>query len=285
MTSSPSPTADRAEALRALAVLCERPGPSHPDIASALGLDVPVASDHTELFVHQLPPYASVYLGSEGKIGGEARDRIAGFWRAVGMTPPPEPDHLASLLGLWAWLVEAGHGLEPERKAIFDHSHAALVWEHLASWLKPYLNRLSEIASPPFQEWSRLVEEAIDHALTGSELTQTLPLHLRQPVPACQGPGDLVPFVLSPSRSGIILTRSDLHRLAADLGLGIRIGERAYALGSVLDQDAARVLEWVSREAARQAAALSDEGPRRAITDHWRSRAESTAVTLEGLTD
>jgi sulfite exporter TauE/SafE len=35
-------------------------------------------------------------------LGGAARERVAGFWRAVGLVPPPEPDHLAALLGLAA---------------------------------------------------------------------------------------------------------------------------------------------------------------------------------------
>ena len=39
-------------------------------------------------------------------MGGLARERIAGFWNAVGLTPPPEPDHLAALLGLYASLTE-----------------------------------------------------------------------------------------------------------------------------------------------------------------------------------
>ena len=58
------------------------------------------ARRHTDLFVFQLQPYASVYLGAEGMLGGEARDRIAGFWRALGASPPSEPDHLATMLAL-----------------------------------------------------------------------------------------------------------------------------------------------------------------------------------------
>lgn len=283
MTSSPSPTADRAEALRALAVLCERPGPGHADIAAALGLAGPDAADHTELFVHQLPPYASIYLDDTGKIGGEARNRIAGFWRAVGLAPPAEPDHLAALLGLWASLVEASVDLGRERQALAEHSHAALVWEHLAPWLTPYLVRLGEIASTPYRAWSGLVEEAVDHAVDGNEVSETLPTHMHRPQTAVTGPADLVPFLLSPIRSGVVITRSDLHRLASELGMGLRIGERSYALSSLLDQGPTSVLEWMSEEAARQADALTLAGPRRTIADLWRARAETTASTLQRL--
>jgi len=110
-----SPVTERArstaEVLRALAVLCESPHPSHARVAEALDLgSTPSAADHTQAFVLGAVPYASVYLGPEGMLGGEAADRVAGFWRALGYVPPPEPDHLAALLGLLATLTEAEAG-------------------------------------------------------------------------------------------------------------------------------------------------------------------------------
>src|SRR5207244_505396 len=93
------------EVLRALAVLCEAPAPGQERVAAALGIaPAPRADEWAELFLFELPPYASIYLGAEGMIGGEALDRVAGFWRALGLEPPPEPDHLAALLGLAAAL-------------------------------------------------------------------------------------------------------------------------------------------------------------------------------------
>jgi hypothetical protein len=71
---------------------------------------LPGEAEYTELFLFQLTPYASVYLGPEGMLGGEALDRIAGFWRALQQEPPVEPDHLAVMLGFYARLMEEGHG-------------------------------------------------------------------------------------------------------------------------------------------------------------------------------
>ena len=68
------------QAVRGLAVLAESPGDEHAAIARALGLEsVPSSAEYSDLFLFQLYPYASVYLGPEGMIGGTARDRIAGF--------------------------------------------------------------------------------------------------------------------------------------------------------------------------------------------------------------
>ena len=52
-------------------------------------------------------------------LGGEARDRIAGFWRALGLVPPPEPDHLAVMLGLYA----GQPGARAWRRYISEHAH------------------------------------------------------------------------------------------------------------------------------------------------------------------
>ena len=96
------------ELFRALAALAEPPDRAGVErLAAALGLgDLPAASEHTEVFVFQLAPYASVYLGAEGMLGGEARDRVAGFWRALGQAPPAEADHLTLMLALYARLSE-----------------------------------------------------------------------------------------------------------------------------------------------------------------------------------
>lgn len=56
-----------------------------------LAVGPPAVDEHTDVLVFQAYPYASIYLGAEGMLGGKARDRIAGFWRALGGEPPAEP--------------------------------------------------------------------------------------------------------------------------------------------------------------------------------------------------
>src|SRR5918912_4061024 len=95
------------ELFRALAIFAEPPTAKAERVAEALELGrLPGAEEYTETFIFQLPPYTSVYLGAEGMIGGEARDRISGFWRAIGETAAAEPDHLSVMLALYAQLAE-----------------------------------------------------------------------------------------------------------------------------------------------------------------------------------
>lgn len=83
------------ELFRALGTLAEPPSPQTPEIGALLELgEAPAEGEYERLFLFQLYPYGSVYLGPEGHLGGDARDRIAGFWRALELEPPPEPDHL-----------------------------------------------------------------------------------------------------------------------------------------------------------------------------------------------
>lgn len=265
------------ELLRALGVLCEPPGPQHARIAAALELPVPSAADHTGLLVLQLVPYASVHLGAEGMLGGEAGDRVAGFWRVLGLTPPSEPDHLAALLGLYAALAADEH-------AAARAARATLLHEHLLSWLDPWLAKLAEIAPPAYAAWGRLLTAALSaEALATLAGDEPLPAHLRAVAPLeppeRAGGQAFLDGLLAPARSGLLLTRADLARAARELGLGGRVAERRYALRNLLGQDAAGTLGWLEGEAARAArrpAAVAGT----AIAAHWSERAAATAAAL-----
>jgi TorA maturation chaperone TorD len=151
------------ELFRALAVFAEPPTKESAGVASALELGaLPEASEYTETFVFQLYPYASVYLGAEGMLGGEARDRVAGFWRALAETPPAEPDHLSVMLALYAQLCELEtNERDDARREGWRRARRAYLWEHLLSWLPAYLSKLKEIASPFYRRWGEMLRDAL----------------------------------------------------------------------------------------------------------------------------
>ena len=133
------------EVFRALGTLAETPDTSHVELCALLELgEPPTASEYSQTFVFELYPYSSIYLGHEGKLGGDARDRIAGFWRALSLTPPAEPDHLTVMLAFYAEVCEhqqnATPGLERDR---WEHIQKSFLWEHLLSWLPIYLLRMT----------------------------------------------------------------------------------------------------------------------------------------------
>lgn len=278
------------ELFRALAVLAEAPGAGTGRVAEALGMGrAPRTDEFAEAFVIQLPPVASIYVGSEGMLGGEARGRVAGFLTALGLTPPAEPDHLSLLLALYARLGEMeAEAADGPGRARWRAARRAFLWEHLASWLPAYLTKLGELAAPPYRVWARTLLETLAAEARELGALERLPLHLRE-APAVSDPrassaDEFLQTLLAPARSGLILTRTDLARAGGETGLAPRAGERRFALQTLLGQDAPRVLGWLTDEAAawaaRHAAQAGDFGE---VARWWERRATSTAALLGEL--
>jgi hypothetical protein len=246
-------------------------------------------AEYTELFVFQLYPYASVYLGAEGMMGGEARDRIGGFWRALGESPPAEPDHLSVMLALYARLAEMAEGESEEAGRVrWNQARRAYLWEHLLSWLPIYLDKLKDIASPFYRGWGELLAQALTSEAEAVGRQALLPLHLRDAPGLCDPRrdevGEFLQSLLAPVRSGMILVRSDLTRAARELGLGLRLGERKFILKALFGQDAAGLLEWLAQEATgwqqRHRLHLETLG---GVAAAWEERARATAQLLREL--
>ena len=179
------------ELFRALAVVCEDP-PARARWPPVLGRR-PRPADHTDLFSFQLPPYASIYLGAEGMLGGEPAGRVAGFWRALHLDPPAEPDHLAALLGLYAALTEAEEDeTDPARRRLRGEARRALLAEHLAPWVPVYTIAANRVAGAGYRPWAEALSAAVLAEATAADLAGTarsLPLHLREAPPPAE-PGD-----------------------------------------------------------------------------------------------
>jgi len=303
--------AGRWELLRSLGAVPDSPAAARR-VGPALGLDPVSDAEHTEAFVLNCPPYAAIYLGPQGAIGGEGADRVAGFWRAIGITPPAEPDHLAALLGLYARLGEAAAGARrPATAAALAQSQAVLFWEHLWPWLPGYLDAVADLAVPSLTTWTGLVRRAIAAEYRAKPPCPRQPLALRAAPPPAEpaavpeaepaavpeaelaavpgaepvaGPGALVELVTIPVRSGLILTRRRLAEGASRAGVGFRIGERRFALRAMLEQDPRATVAWLAGEADRWQQRHRDRAPRDEVTGWWAARAGRTAQVLRDYT-
>jgi TorA maturation chaperone TorD len=307
------------ELFRALGALAEPPGPETARLTTLLGIgDAPTAAEYTNLFVLNLYPYASVYLGPEGMLGGEGRDRIAGFWRALGLVPPAEPDHLALMLAQYAGLAElAAAESDSVRRTAFARARSAYLYEHLLSWLPPYLDKLAQVAPPTYAAWGRMLEAALldeaRHCGEGGrgkgeasmrdalrpvssvdrDDWRQVPLALRaagRPALGTDaGIDDVLKILFAPASSGIILVQSDLARAARSLGLGLRIGERRFVLRALLSQAPEAVVEWIRTEASawaeRHAERRANHGPVAVIAAAWERQARATMQLAEALKD
>jgi len=153
---------------------------------------------------------------------------------------------------------------------------------------------VAELGGPFHAAWAGLLGEALAlgrrHAAERGEAEAGLPLHLREaeplPDPRAGGDGAAEAFLralLAPVRSGMILTRRDLARAGRELGLGVRLGERAYVLRALLAQHAPRTLAWLAGEARRQGARHGGVDNDPVITAFWQDRALAAAALLDEL--
>ncbi len=288
MTAQPL-AAGRTELLRALGAVASSPPPQCSQAAEGLGLPAPTAAEHTGVFVLSAPPYAAIHLGGEGKLGGEGMDRVAGFWRVLGLAPPADADHLGALLMLYAELGDAETAAHGERsRGRLRRAREALFWEHLWSWAPGYLTAAGRLGTPSLGPWARLTLRALARETRLCTAPPALPLALRAAPPALAdvvSDGNLLDLLLAPVRSGLLLTREDLREAADAAGVGYRLGERRYTLAAMLGQDGVATLGWLSGFARRWASwhieqqPVCGPDPRR----WWADRAAGTAVALREL--
>lgn len=279
------------EIFRSLAALVETP---HPDLeaqSEILGLGpLPTRSAHTELFELQLVPVASIYLGAEGKLGGEARDRVAGFWRALGQQPPQEPDHLATLLATYAQLVERSvdRRIPARDQESWQRARWSFLWEHLISWLPVFLTRLADLDSGFYRRWAQQLQRALHEELQQAPRPSELPLHLRTAPrltdPRTADASEFLDRLLAPVQTGMILSRTSLSELAVREGLGLRIGDRRRSLEALLGQNAAGTLAGLQGLATRAGAEHQGLDPAtEPVRSFWSERALTTASLLGEL--
>ncbi len=262
-------------------------GPPDPEVCRLLELPPPPgAAAHTDVFVLETHPYASVHLGAEGMIGGDAGDRVAGFWRALGLVPPAEPDELGTLLALYARLgaeevaLPGGH-----RRHAVSSARAALLWEHLAPWAPVYLAAVARVGDEFHRAWAALACDALAGEADGLAPRAELPTALASAPPplGLASRRELLDGLLAPVRSGMVVTQADLVRAGADLGLGVRRGERRFTLEALVDQDAAGILGWLGRLAAEWSGGHRawHAGALEPVGEWWARRAAEAAGTLE----
>ena len=271
------------ELLRALGAVADSPAAARA-VAGPLGLAPVSDAGHTEVFVLNCPPYASVYLGPDGALGGEGADRAAGFWRALAIAPPAEPDHLTALLALYASLGEAAAGTgRPATARALTRSRLSLFREHLWPWLPAYLDAVADLGVPVLTAWAGLTRSAVAAELAAQPAWPALPLALRAApaeTPAALRPAGLADVLTTPVRSGIILTRHRLAAGAGQAGVGHRIGERRYALRAMFGQDPQATLTWAAAEAARWRRRHSRRAAGDDVAGWWAARAARTGTLV-----
>lgn len=279
------------ELIRALGVFCEPPADEHTRLAEILGFSKsPCADAYQEIFCNDLPPFASVYLSNEGVMGGEALERISGFWQALQREVPHEPDHLSRLLGLAAFLEEkqisAG---EPARALLIQRSRAALFWEHLLPWMPTYLDRVESIAKDTvYGDWARLLSETLLSDFECLGPLENPPRHLAAssglPDPRRKGAAQFFSSLFAPVQLGFILLAEDLNNLADEIGILPKDHDRQAILKDLLREAPKETLGGLADMAYERSCYISEKWSSLGeLCSHWERRAKESGEMLQQL--
>ena len=272
----------QAEVAMALAEISEGVVPSQV-LLDALGIDRSGCESINNLLISELPPFASIYLSLDGNIGGESQAEIAGFYRAISVKVPPNPDYLSSMLYLLGQIItkeaELSDNETPRLKAI-EAAKLTLMQQHLAPWLVPYLMRAEQIAGSDASVWVALTLDLIASILESSEFSfqrQTIYSDLDQSqIESFANSVEFIDWITSPRLSGVILAPSDLVKIAKSLGLATRIGRKRFVLEGLFQQGGRDLLVSVGKFVAEQRNIHLSRSSEFLVLQPWYQRATIT---------
>jgi hypothetical protein len=152
----------------------------------------------------------------------------------------------------------------------------------MASWLPAYARAMANSGPAPYADWGQLLYDAVRAEVELLGVPDRVPAHLRRVAPLTVDTlDDLLAGLLTPARSGVIVTRTDLATVARSTGLALRLGDRRRVLRALIEQDASATLAELAELArvwlARHGADEPVFGP---ATRHWAARAAATADLL-----
>ena len=237
------------------------------------------AARHTHVFVLNVYPFASVYLGEDGALHGERAAFTRDVLQALGLRAEERggvaADHLAVALDALATLLEreasAEEAVDEAVDATVDaararHAQRTVLGEHLLPWIPHVLSAVERVDDGLYAAVAGILRATLRrHAarLATFEDDASRTPTPSAPEPVAPAPDDPLAWLVAPARCGMFLAREDLAALAAEAGLPARIGGRRFVLrelgrAAVSDAEAAALGDALAAFArARRCEALT----------------------------
>ena len=157
--------------------------------------------------------------------------------------------------------------------------------EELLASVPGYLRAVRSLGVPAVTAWADLLAEALSIEVADIGAQALLPLALRAappPLSVDTSFEETLDVLVTPVRSGVVLTQLDLQQCASRVGIGFRRGERRYALKAMLEQDAPATLAWFVQHAGESAGFHAAQGAD-PTSRWWAVRALATADVLREM--
>ena len=204
-----------------------------------------LAAEHYAVFVHNVPPYASILLEENGQPGGTVTENAARAFRSCGFKPSTTSegaDHIGHILGCLSFLC----GAESDAWEDGQHSIAGqmrqiqveILDEQLLPWLFPLWWSIRSQKHKFFVELANLtVNIATDHFVNlhklGPQRTNLLAEDEKFEIEHAKL-GDIADYLLKPSTSGLWLTPTLISEIGRDFNLPRGFGDRKMTLLNLL---------------------------------------------------
>lgn len=208
------------------------------------------AAAHQHLLGFNLFPYASIFLASDGLLGGDIASDVARHYQQANFavdTDATAPDHIGHELQFLAYLCQLeAQAWEKGNKPIVAQSQQrqhSFLQTHLLYWLFPFTMAVFAQQDALYAEVMRLLTTELihEHALSLEKQLSTIPIGtLALPSPPNildqekTGLRRIARYLTTPPYSGIFFSRDDIGALARQLDLPRGFGSREQMLENLL---------------------------------------------------
>ncbi len=215
-----------------------------PDAGAGFDLDREAAR-YQQFIGFNVLPFSSVYLESEGRLGGAVSEEALAHYAGTGFSPPadtPAPDHIAVELAFMHFLsshraeaLAAGATIAADR---WGERLQVFLAYHALHWMPVFLLSLRRQGDDRYAMLAdMLLEVVLDHhaSLPAVPIAPhpwpAPPDLMSQPDTSLK---DIALFFTRPVWCGVFLGRDDIGRLGRSLTLPIGFGDRGQSMTNLL---------------------------------------------------
>lgn len=203
------------------------------------------AADHYAIFVHNLPPYASLFLEKTGQPGGEVTEKVMKAFRECGYKPSTtseSADHIGHILGSLSFICGAeSDAWEDGRHHVAGQMRqiqVELLEGQLLPWIFPFWSAVHAHNNPFYRELANLtVNISTDHYANLKNLhsfNQTRFDDAEEPNIDEMKLHDIADYLLKPAISGCWISTNLLGDLSRQFDLPRGFGDRKTILLNLL---------------------------------------------------
>ena len=204
-------------------------------------------AEHYQLFVHNVFPYESIFLGDDGLLGGTITEGVAGFYQRIGFVPASDEsaDHISTELSAMAYLcfaeLDAIEDEIPHQVERLRQLQRRFLDEHLMRWLPAFVfaveqqdpNIYADVVRQSFELVCRHRAQLGDDLMaTSNSFVLTVPPDLLADEKTSLR--DIARYLLTPAYTGFFLSVADIRRIGARFRVPHGFGKRQQILTNLL---------------------------------------------------